>query len=323
MKGIFVNTKKANCSIHSSGKMIYEVINGSADYSLDYIEIDQLDIDSLHNGIIYSSVHTVQSSYDFYIFNYHHYTMRAMHRVDSGRFVKLSGKKFCIILEMTKNDPFSFLQPVGFDHIIVLDPTMVRPETNIHAFPRPLLSFNKPQIFQTLPEQPLIGSFGYATIDKGFDLIVKAAALEFEKAHVRINLSPSTYADPAMGENFRLQIEQDCRSYLRPGITIEFTRHYFSDQDLVNWCAENTLNCFFYTRNIPGLAAATDQAIMSGAPLAVGSNTTFRHIHQYIRPYPEISLKESIMTSHVGLEQISQNWSKLACQTKFKQILFL
>lgn len=321
MKGIFVNTQKANCSIYSSGSMLYNVLVSANDYTLDYVEIDQLDIEKLHNGQIASSTKSLDAVYDFYIFNYHHHTMRERHFVQSSRFINLPGKTFCIVLEMTRNDPFSFFKPQGFTDLIVLDPTMDRPEPNIHAFPRPLLSFLPTKKYDVLPDVPLIGSFGYATIDKGFDLIVKAAAEEFDRAHVRINLSPSTYADPAMGENFKVQIEQSCRAHERPGIKVEFTRHYFSDAELVDWCAENTLNCFFYTRTIPGLAAATDQAIMSGSPLAVGENSTFRHIHQHLKPYPQASLKELILTGHQGIDAMKHHWSKESCVAKFKQML--
>jgi len=321
MKGIFVNTERANCSIFSSGEMLYNAITSPDDYQLDYVEIDQLDIDALHQGTIKSQTKNLDTNYDFYIFNYHHYTMRELKKVDSSKFVNLLGKTFCIILEMRQNDPFPFMQPTGFTHLLVMDPTMQRPESYVHAFPRPLLNFKPIQRISTVPEVPVIGSFGYATIDKGFDFIVMAAAAEFKQAHIRINLSPSTYADPNMGEGFKLQIENACRRHQRPGITVEFTRHYFSESELIDWCAENTINCFFYTRTIPGLAAATDQVIMSGAPLAVNENTTFRHIHPYIRPYGQATLQELILTSQDGIERIRQDWSKESCVRTFKNIL--
>lgn len=321
MKGIFINTERANCSIYSSGLMLYNTLVSPTDYQIDYVEIDELDIDQLHGGTISAWTKSLSPVYDFYIFNYHHHTMRERKAVNSIHFSNLPGKTFCIVLEMRQNDPFCFMKPVGFTDLIVMDPTMERPETNIHAFPRPLLDFKPINKIDTVPDTPIIGSFGYATIDKGFDFIVMAAAAEFERAHIRINLSPSTYADPSMGEGFKTQIERACRGHERPGITVEFTRHYFSDSELVDWCAENTINCFFYTRTIPGLAAATDQAIMSGAPLAVNENTTFRHIHRYIKPYGQATLRELILTSQSGLERIKQDWCKETCVKTFKQIL--
>ena len=328
MQGLFVNTRRANCSIYSSGLMIYDSLI-SEDYLLDYVEINDINLDKLHQGVIESSVHDLSSKYDFYVFNYHNATMRDIENVVSRRFINLKSKTICIVLEMTKNNPYALMRPHGFTDLMVIDPTMnykddgIDPSPRVHAFPRPLFKFRKINRIETIPEIPIIGSFGFATIDKGFDLIVKAVANEFEKAHIRINLSPSTYADPAMGDQFKDQIENSCKQHIKEGIKLEFTRHFFNDDKLIDWCAENTLNCFFYTRNIPGLAAASDQAIISGAPLAVSENTTFRHIHQYIKPYPQASLKELMLTSQNGIADMQREWSSKKFVEKFKEVLAL
>lgn len=320
-RGIFVNTRKANCSIYSSGKLLYDSIKSSKTYSLEYVEVNEIKIDKLHLGVIESEVRDLSRTYDFYIFNYHHTTMRDVEGVISRRFINLPGRKLCVILEMNRNDPFPYMNPVGFTDFIVLDPTMRRHESNIHAFPRPLPKFREIKRVQSIPNVPIIGTYGYAHPGKCFDAVVRAAAQEFENAIVRINIPHSTYADPLFGQSFKDQIEKDCRSHERQGIKVEFTNHYFSDDELIDWCAENTLNCFFYNRNSPGLAAASDQAILSGAPLAVGENTTFRHIHQYINPYPRMTLKESILTSQNGIERMMKDWSAEKCVLRLEEIL--
>lgn len=318
--GLFINTRKANCSIYSSGKMIYDASVSSL-YNLDYVEINELDVEKLHQGFIVGYNKQFKPKYDFYIVNYHHHTMKNIEGVNSRRFINLDGKKICIVLEMNKDDPFALMNPSGFDDLMILDPTMNRLESNIHAFPRPLLKSRKIKRIETIPEVPLIGSFGYATSDKGFDLIVKRVAEEFEKAHIRINLSPSTYADSFFGSTLRQSIENECRKYIKDGITLEITKDYFSDDQLIDWCSENTLNCFFYTRNMPGLSATPDQVIMSGAPLAVSDNTTFRHIHNYIKPYTETTLKDLILTSQNGIEKMQNDWNPEACSRKLNEII--
>lgn len=320
-KGIFINTRKAKCSIYSSGKMLYDTIQKSKSYTIDYVEINDIIIDRLHQGIIESTTTKVSPVYDFYIVNYHHTTMRDVEGVNSRRFINLPGKKLCVILEMFKDDPFPYMNPVGFTDMLVLDPTMNRQESNIHAFPRPLPKPRKMKIIESIPEVPIIGTYGYAHPGKCFDAVVKAAAQEFENACVRINIPPSTYADPIFGEAFKKQIYNDCKKHERKGIQVEFTEHYLSDDQLVDWCAENTLNCFFYNRNSPGLAAASDQAIISGAPLAVSENTTFRHIHKYIKSYPHISLKDAILTSQNGIDQMINDWSAEKCVSRLEEIL--
>lgn len=318
--GLFINTRKANCSIYSSGKMVYDA-SVSPLYNLDYVEINELDVEKLHQGFIVCNSKQLNQKYDFYVVNYHPVTMRDVEGVNSRRFINLDGKKICVILEMNKDDPFALINPVGFDELLVLDPTMNRQESNIHAFPRPLLKSRKIKRIETIPEVPLIGSFGYATTDKGFDLIVKRVAEEFEKANIRINLSPSTYADSFFGLTLRQSIENECRKYVRDGINLEITKDYFSDDQLIDWCSENTLNCFFYTRNMPGLSATPDQVIMSGAPLAVSDNTTFRHVHKYIKPYTETTLKDLILTSQDGIEKMQSDWNPDTCAAKLKEII--
>lgn len=321
-KGIFVNTRKTNCSIYSSGLMIFESLRFSQTYRLDYVEINQIDVDKLYKGLIESSTARLDPYYDFYIFNYHHTTMRDVENINSANFDNLPGKKICIILEMNRNDPFPYMNPVGFTDLLVVDPTMEYPDSRVHAFPRPILNFRPIKKFDRVPDIPVIGSFGYATPNKGFEFIVAAASMEFEQAHIRINIPHSTYADPMFGDSIKNYIKEECKKYQRSGISVEFTQHYFSDNELVDWCAENTINCFFYMRNSPGLAAATDQAIESGSALAVSENTTFRHIHNYIKPYPQISLSEAILTSSTGIEKMRQDWCTEKCVSKLQEILW-
>lgn len=301
--------------------MLFDSIKNGTKYSLDYVEINNLNIDSLHQGVIDSSVPNISQNYDFYIINYHHTTMKDVEGVNSRRFVNLPGRKICIVLEMHKNDPFPYMNPFGFNDLLVLDPTMNRPEPNIHAFPRPLSNFRQVKRIDSIPDVPVIGTYGYAHPGKGFDLVVKAAAQEFENAVVKINIPHSTYADPLFGDSFKKQIQDQCMSHARKGIEIEFTNHYFSDDELIDWCGKNTINCFFYNRNSPGLAAASDQAILSGAPLAIGENTTFRHIHSYIKPYPRANLKELILTSQYGIEKMMIDWSSEKCVLRLEEIL--
>jgi hypothetical protein len=169
-----------------------------------------------------------------------------------------------------------------------------------------------------IPDIPVIGSFGFATMDKSFDLIVKQAAEEFENVIVRINLPVAHYVP----NDLFAQIKSDCERYVRPGIELRITRDYMSDSGLINWCGENDLNCFMYSRNLSGLAATPDQSIASGAPIAVSDNNTFRHLHDYIRPFPEWSFRDSILKSQDGIAKMREAWSSEACINRLKEIHF-
>lgn len=313
---LFINTRKAQCSIYKSGVQVYNALRGSENWTLDYVEIPDINKDALYRGEIIIQGEK-KPDYDVLIFNYHDITMRGMEGFYSENFHNLPGTRLSVILEVEPNNPYSRLFSDDFHGYLVLDPTLEFPDQRFHAFPRPIVPY------QATPQHhdvPVIGSFGFATQDKYFDRIVAAVSAEFDRAVVRINIPVATYADPQdLAFN---QIKDQCLSLAKPGIDVVFTRDFMDDQQLIDWCAENSLNCFFYDRNMPGLAAVTDQAIASGAPLAVSDCNTFRHIHRYLAPYPAMDLKTAMAESQLAVKQMQQDWSWQACQQRLTEILF-
>jgi len=314
---LYINTRAASCSIYKSGQMIYNAIKYNENWNIEYVEINQLDLGQLHNGAIVVDGQP-RPDYDVYIFNYHHATMRAFESVDSTQFKNLPGIKVNIILEMSPNNPVVNLTGDDFDYYLVMDPTMDYHNKKFQAFPRPLPQIElKPYVEKTIP---VIGSFGYATIDKGFHLIVEAASKEFDQAVVHINIPQASYADG--NQALSNQIEAQCRAAAKPGIEVKITHDFMSDADLIHWCSQNTINAFFYTRQMPGLAAATDQAIASQRPLAILANDTFRHIMAYQPIYPQCSLQQLIDAGDTYVKQMATDWSPAGCQKRLIEILF-
>jgi radical SAM protein with 4Fe4S-binding SPASM domain len=306
-RGIFINTQKANCSIYESGVMVYQCLKLSERYSLDYTEIDPKNL-SLR-------------PYDFYFFNYHHATMKFL---NTASLRQLSGLTVTMILETLTNNPFPLCPAADFDIYCALDPTMNIPDRRVYAFPRPL------EVAQRLlPYQekniPVIGSFGFGTPGKGFELVVDAVNKEFDKAVVRINIPCSTHADDVTFKLFKQKysdyLRDLCTRVARPGIQVVITNDFMGKSELIDWCGQNTLNCFFYDRNQPGLSATTDQAITSERPLLVSANETFRHIHPYIKPYPYMSIREAINRSLPGVLKMKTDWHPRKFAEKFETVL--
>jgi len=317
-KFLFINTRDTKCSIYKSGQMFYDSIKDGKNWTVDYVEVDKLDINQLHAGqIVYKDGTTVET-YDVYIFNYHDHTMRTVEGVYSEHFGNLPGVRYNIILEMEPNNPVVNLKNDNFHGYIVLDPTMKYGDPRFHAFPRSLQKTKvKPYVERDIP---VIGSFGLPTLGKGFHLIVEAVNAEFDRAIVRLNLPQGTYTQPYA--NLPREIEDQCKSIAKEGIEVIVTHDFMSDEELVNWCSENTLNAFFYNRTIPGLAAATDQAIMSGRPLATSDNKTFRHILEHQPAYPQRSLKDTIANGATEVAAMQAAWSYKSCQDKLTKIIF-
>ncbi|HEX8637093.1 MAG TPA: FkbM family methyltransferase [Pyrinomonadaceae bacterium] len=303
LKGLFINCIEAQDSIFESGKMVFGCLVNSDLYSLDYIEITPEN-------------RTVSSDYDFYFFNYHPVTMSWLETKSLKQ--TLPGVKFTMVLEVSPNDPFVYCSPEHFDGYCVLDPTLNIDVKNAYAFPRPLEVYDENIAYE--PEDiPVIGSFGFATEGKGFEHVIDAVNREFDEAVVRINIPFATYADES--RNYADRLAQMCRDKAKNGIEVVVTHDFMSKSELIKWCGENTLNCFLYDRNMPGLAATTDQAISSGRPLSISKNNTFRHIQKYIKPFPYQTLKEAIKNTPRNVEEIQREWAPENFRKRFEAVV--
>ena len=301
MKGLFINNPKAKDSIHASGLMVYECLKVSNKYYLDYIEVD------VENRMI-------KKEYDFYFFNYHDVTMRWL---DTSTLKKDLGCVITMILEVLPNDAFVRTPENDFSIYCVIDPTITS-KGNLYSFPRPLekINFDLPKIFNQLP---VIGSFGFATKGKGFEHVVEAVNKEFDRAIIRINIPFGDFVPDS--KEYSRYLTDLCKKTAKPGIEVYVTHEFFSKEDLVKWCASNDLNCFLYDRDFPGLAATTDQAIITGKPLSVSNNNTFRHITAYLPAYPTFSLKDSLQKSIPLVNKMNQDWSQKKFMQRFEFVL--
>jgi hypothetical protein len=308
LKGLFLNTRKAQCSIYEAGVMVYSALAFSDKYTLDYIEIDE-------------NHRTYPDDYDFYAFNYHPWVMNWL---DTTTIQNLPGLKITFIFETLPNNPFPLCPSDAFDIYCAVDPTINVPDKRVYAFPRPLESPYAGELVD--PVIPTIGTFGFATAGKGFEFVVDAVSNEFDEAIVRINIPTGTHIKssktifPAK-QSYADFLSERCYSRAGDGIDVQITHDYLTKPDLIKWCSENTLNVFMYNRNQPGLSATTDQAIASGRPLAVSANATFRHLHTYLKPYPERSLKESIELSRPEVLRMQRDWTAKNFALRFEQVL--
>ena len=324
-RGIFINTASASCSIFESGRMVYNSIKESDCYTLEYFSLDMLDVAALANEGRIVPLDRLQGAsvagdYDFWVFNWHFITM-APH-LDNDSIRRLPGRKFTVVLELEPDDPLKLVPRDVFDGFIALDPAA--PEVdNIFAFPRPLEGEPRRAISASR-DIPVIGSFGFGTPGKGFELLVAAVNQAFERAVVRINVPSGTYTgstDVIHWQEYPKYLAALCKRIAKPGIEVRFTHEYMTPEQLLDWCSENDLNCFMYTRRQSGLSATTDQAIMSGRPLLTLSNDTFRHIHRYIPPYPVIGLREAIETTVPSVRRIQRDWSRASFGATFERML--
>ena len=300
-RGLFINNKRAKDSIYESGLMVFKCLSVSEEFSIDYCEVDQEE-------------RSINTGYDFYLFNYHVITMNWL---DTAKLKKLLGCVGTIILEVAPGDPFIMCPAKDFSFYCILDPT-IKPRKNLFVFPRPLDIF--PGVVSHAENDiPVIGSFGFATKGKGFHHVVDAVNKEFDKAIIRLNIPYGDFVPES--ETYAKFLAELCIKKAKPGIEVRVTHDFMQKDDLIKWCANNTLNCFLYDRDMPGLSATTDQAIISERPLAISQNDTFRHIEKYIRPYPAISLKDSILNSSTAVLRMKEDWKPANFAKIFERML--
>lgn len=297
MQGLFINTLKGQCSIYSSGLMFYRCLQDSPIYTLEYLEPNSP---------------TVPDNYDFYVVNYHDVVLR---NLSLPHLFSIGKPSFAFHLETSPHNVLGRCAK-GFTGYLIPDPT-VQETSTVWAFPRPLEPPYKGELKET--SVLTIGTFGYPTPGKNWENLVKIAAEEFQDVLIKMNIPPATYAPSS--EPIYKAIENSCRSYCRAGVELQITRDYMSKEDLIAWCAGNDLNVFLYGRpGMEGLAACTDQAISSGRPLAVSNDITFRHIHTFIKPYPERTLKEAL-EDVTSVKEMQRTWSCERFREKFEDVL--
>ena len=303
-RGLFVNPAAASCSIHESGQMAHRCLRLSDRFDLDYAEVDQ-------------NHRRIGAGYDFYVFNYHHVTMAWL---DTAALGCLGAPKITFVLEVLPGDPFSLCPRDAFDAYCALDPTMHSRDRRVYAFPRPLEVASAATLAREVAgDVPVIGTFGFATRGKGFERVVRAVNAEFERAKIRLNIPFGDYADKA--RTYAHELAENCRRLAKPGVEVVVTHDFMPKEELIGWCRENTLNCFLYDRNMAGLAATTDQAVSSGRPLAVSANATFRHLIDYVQPYPMRSLRESLERSPEEVTRMQRDWAPEKFAHRFEQVL--
>jgi len=307
-RGIFINQVKSQCSIYEAGIMVYNAIKSNLpEYTLDYVETNA----SLRG-------YNMHTQYDFQIINWHPITLN----IPLSVIRSMTGLKIAVVLEVTPESPFVYVPDNWFDAYMVIDPTKTKSK-NIFPFPRPLeyVEKLKPLISNS---RIVIGSFGF--------LVPNGPALEYKRFHevvenankignclVRFNFPAGTFTGVSVSS--LSDYGNKLRGLASNGVDVQVTHQYFSKIELINWCAENTINAFPYYRDLPGLSATTDQAISANRPIAISESIAFRHMRPYIMSTQQQSYLELIKSTPPGIKRMQEDWSISKFNNKFRELL--
>jgi SAM-dependent methyltransferase len=192
-----------------------------------------------------------------------------------------------------------------------------------HIAPDPTLLLRNPIVFKTgrlipryrnlhpIPPLPTIGSFGFATSGKGFERLITEVQQAFDRAVIRLSIPPSAFFD-LDGSRGR-DIAEHCRSLVvKPGIRLEVHHEFLSDEQLLDFLAQNSLNAFFYEhKSGRGISSVIDYALAVERPIAVTKSSMFRHISGSRPPITiEDSTLSEIMSHGFGtLARFYEEWT--------------
>lgn len=327
---LFVSHKKTQCGVYEFGKKIADVIQESQQYR--FVRAECSSLNELKEAIRESSPSAI-------IYNYHPSVVPWLcSKISKGIYRNnLSGInaiQIGIIHEITQQvadtaTGYRNKYIIGhsqkklnslFDFYIAADPTLLLKNPLVYKTGRLIPTYNK-QAAQ--PAIVTVGSFGFATPNKGFERLVKKVQEEFDEAIIRLNMPSADFGD-SDGANAKL-IAKNCNEIItKPGIKLEVSYQFLKDDELLNFLAGNSINVFMYEDTEGrGISSTVDIALAVKRPVAVSRCPMFRHI---LNASPSVctdtnSLKTILGNGFTPLEKITNDWTAENLRWEYERIL--
>lgn len=279
--GLFVNHKGRRCGVYQFGRRLYqEVLSPSLEIRWQLVETDNLAM---------LAEHVRELAPDFVLLNYHPLTLGF---VDSPELRRWGPAILAIAHEFDQQTADCLDLPFA-DFALCPDPGIV-PRNPIvlpvtRFIPAPVVPASGP------PEVFTVGSFGFATPEKGFERLCALVDKELDRARIRINI-PAHDSQALVPQSQIDAIVESCRAAItKPGIELDITHDFLDDEALMRFLSENTINAFLYTAGRGrGISSVVDHALASGRPLAVSGSPMFRNV---LALNPSISVEERTLSA--------------------------
>ena len=291
---LFINHKSSQCGVYEFGRNIGLALKTSK-YAFLYYECD---------SAAELSAAVQENDPALIIYNYHPSTMPW---VTSTVTRKIKLPQIGIIHEVTQIVADQADNSI-FDFHIAHDPTLLLKNPLVFKAGRLIPRYENK--FE-LPKITTIGTFGFAG-KKGQKRIVEMVQDEFDEAIIRINIPFSTFGDP--DGKMAMSIAEDCRNALiKPGIKLEISHEFWTEPQLLDFLAQNTINLFLYEHmeGQRGISATPDIAFAVRRPIGITRQSMFRHILGTMPSIcvDDISIKEIIENGTGPLEQFYEQWT--------------
>ncbi|MFN8289569.1 MAG: methyltransferase domain-containing protein [Chitinophagaceae bacterium] len=292
---LFINHPEKECGVHQFGENVFGAIRHSASFNFIYCEC------SSRAGLEgFVNKHNPEAI----IYNYYGSTMPWL---NTGITRSIRVPHIGIIHEVTQ-ERVNQANKTLFDFHIAPDPTVLL--TNPIVFKTGRLVPVYKGTYQ-YPEKVTIGSFGFGTKGKGFARIIETVQKEFDTAHIRMNIPFARFGD-ADGAGARSYADSCRRLITKPGISLDITHDFLSQEEVLTFLAGNTINCFFYEENKNrGISSVTDLALAVDKPVAISKSFMFRNMFGTSPSVciEDLTLKEIIRNGTAPLLPFKKEWT--------------
>jgi len=295
---LFINSVQKNCGCHDYGERTFRILENSVPYNFIYKEPNNLEeYNALKEGIKPEAV----------IHNYHPLTMAWLPPFEP------TSKTVNMLLHHEGTE--LNLKP---DYWLYVD--SLHSETgNKFAIPRPLVEWSLH--WKPINIIPVISSFGMGFGNKNYGLITKTVNEQFDEAILRFHIPRAYYGD-RNGESTAGILPGIYNEMQNPNIHLEITHDFLSEDELLQWLAESSLNVFLYEQmEGRGLSSVIDYALSVDVPIAINDSAMFRHIQNPISNVANNSLKYIIAAGTDHLKVYKQKWSNENFLRKYESIL--
>ena len=164
----------------------------------------------------------------------------------------------------------------GFKYMVTDDPTLNTHKSRYFFTTRRLIVPFKPTKEYIDTGIPVIGFQGQIVPHKGLHRVINQVQSEFSEAKIRLHCPPYHYGS---GEHVWNSTLNEVLKFIKnPRIEVEVNNEIFTDQQIVDFLAENTVNCYFYDYlDQCGLASSPDYALAAKRPFCITKSFQFRH----------------------------------------------
>ncbi|KAF0126449.1 MAG: hypothetical protein FD154_1100 [Elusimicrobia bacterium] len=300
---LFFSHRSSKCGVYEFGKNVFEVLKRSNKFKFQWTEVSSLE--EVQAAISRES--PAVAIYNYYPSVMPWLTTKLAPRLYRNNISDMPVLQIGIIHEVTQAVADS---AIAYRNLFVAggERRLASSIFDYYIAPDPTLRLLNPLVYKTgrlipryrnnfpVPEILTVGSYGFGMPNKGFERIVNVVQQASDNALIRFHIPPADYGDRD-GVSAR-RIADKCREInFKPGIRLTVTHDYMSNEAVLDFLAQNTVNVFLYEDcGGRGISSALDNALAVQRPVAISDASMFRHL---MNVEPSVRISQNALTTIV------------------------